>query len=319
MCCPEDRLMEVNLACVEELRKDVQGIRERIAEQVSETERFLQKYIQFELLKAQGYLKNVSGKLAEHMERRSRTDGEDRQKFEDDALAKRGGGSPTRSPPAWAGNSLRQSEGEESLPEARAAQLDSSKHTKPQQPKQKPAEANGCPPTSKKISKCDEIRGKCRDRSAAEGSNQPPRGSGKSLLPGKCTGNGQSPKVDFNGKTSQWCQPSPVNQEGTQQSSAVKHRAGEADKMTGRQNNSKRQDWDRQQQNHSAPKSRETHPKRHSLSSDSGCRDRVNMPKFATVRLPLTTNRSNNMSYTNVKTRFMRRHQDDEVRALFGL
>lgn len=318
MCCPEDRLMEVNLACVEELRKDIQGIRERIAEQVSETERFLQKYVQFELLKAQGYLKNVSGKLAEHIERRGRTDGEDRQKVKD-TPAKRGEGSPTHSPPAWAGNSFHQSEGDESLPEAKAAQLDSSKHAKPQQPKQKPAEANGCPPTSKKISNCDEIRGKCRDRSVVvEGSNQPPKVTGKSLLP-KCTGNGQSPKEYLNGKTSQWNQPSPVNQEGTQQSSAVKHRAGEPDKMTGRPNGSKRQDWDRQQQNHSAPKSRETYPKRHSLSSDSGCRERVNMPKFATVRLPLTVNRSNNMNYTNVKTRFMRRHQDDEVRALFGL
>lgn len=317
MCCPEDRLMEANLACVEELRKDIQGIRERIAEQVSETERFLQKYIQFELLKAQGYLKNVSGKLAQHIERRGRTDGEDRQKFKD-TLAERGEGSPTRSPPAWAGNSFHQSEGDESLPEAKAAQLDSSKHTKPQQPKQKPAEANGCPPTSKKISKCDDIRGKCLDRSVAEGSNQPPKVTGKSLLP-KCTGNGQSPKVYSNGKTSQRSQHSPVSQEGTQQSSAAKHRAGEPDKMTGRQNDSKRQDWDRQQQNHSAPKSRETYPKRHSLSSDSGCRERVNMPKFATVRLPLTINRSNNTNYTNVKTRFMRRHQDDEVRALFGL
>lgn len=317
MCCPEDRLMEANLACVEELRKDIQGIRERIAEQVSESERFLQKYIQFELLKAQGYLKNVSGKLAQHIERRGRTDGEDRQEFRD-TLATRGEGSPTRSPPAWAGNSFHQSEGGESLPEAKAAQLDSSKHTKPQQAKQKPAEANGCPPTSKKISKCDEIRGKCLDRSAAEGSNQPPKVTGKSLLP-KCTGNGQSPKVYSNGKTSQRSQHSPANQEGTQQSSAAKHRAGEPDKTTGRQNNSKRQDWDRQQQNHSAPKSRETYPKRHSLSSDSGCRERVNMPKFATVRLPLTINRSNNMNYTNVKTRFMRRHQDDEVRALFGL
>lgn len=317
MCCPEDRLMEANLACVEELRKDIQGIRERIAEQVSESERFLQKYIQFELLKAQGYLKNVSGKLAQHIERRGRTDGEDRQEF-GDTLAKRGEGSPTRSPPTGAGNSFHQSEGDESLPEAKAAQLDSSKHTKPQQPKQKPAEANGCPPTSKKISKCDEIRGKCLDRSAAEGSNQPPRVTGKSLLP-KCTGNGQSPKVYSNGKTSQRSQHSPGNQEGTQQSSAARHRAGEPDKMTGRQNNGKRQDWDRQQQNHSAPKSREAYPKRHSLSSDSGCRERVNMPKFATVRLPLTINRSNNMNYTNVKTRFMRRHQDDEVRALFGL
>lgn len=316
LCCPEDRLMEVNLACVEELRKDIQGIRERIAEQVSESERSLQKYIQFELLKAQGYLKNVSEKLAQHIEQRGCTDGEDRQKFKDTPV-KRREDSPTHSPPAWAGNPFHRSDGDETSPEAKAAQLDSSKHTKPQQPTQKPTEGNGCLSTSKKISKCDDIRRKCRDRSVEEGSNQPPKFTGKSLLP-KCIENGQTPKVYLNGKTSQWYQPSPVNQEGTQQSFALEHRAGEADKMTGRQNNSKRQDRDRQQQNHFAPKSRE-YPKQHSLSTESGFRERGNLPKFATVRLPLTINRSNNMNYTNVKTRFMRRHQDDEVRALFGL
>lgn len=318
MGCPEDKLMELNLACVDELRRDVQRIRERIAGQVSQSERFLQKYVQFELLKAQGYLKNVSEKLADHMERRGRSDGGDRKKLEE-TLPKSGEGSPARSPSASVENSFHQSEADKSVPEAKAAQLGSNKHTKPQQPKHKQTVANGCPPTSKKISKCDEIRGKCCDRSVVKASNQPSKVPGKSLLP-KCTENGQTPKLHLNGKRSQWCQPSPVNQEGAQQCSALKYGAGEVEKTSGRHNNSKRQeDWDRQQQNHTAPTSRETHPKRHSLVSEPACQERVHMPKFATVRLPLNINRSNNMNYTNVKTRFMQRHQDDEVRALFGL
>lgn len=310
MGCPEDGLMEVNLACVEELRCDIQAIRERIAEQVSETERSLLKYIEFELLKAQSYLKNVSEKLAAHIERDSCTDGEDRHKFKDPP-ARGGEGSPTHSPSSSAGESLHQSEGAKSLPEAEATQLDSNKHAKPQPPKQKLTEANGCPPTSKKISRCDAGRAKCSNRSVVEGSNQAPKLTGKSPHP-KCTENGRVPKVHLNGKTSQWPQHSHVNQEGTPQSSALKH--GDVDKVTG----SKKQDLNRQQLNHMEPKSRETKPKRHDLSG-SECREKVNVAKFATVRLPFKIQSSNNMNYTNVKTRFMRRHQDDEVRALFGL
>lgn len=313
MCCPEDRVMEVNLASVEELRCDLQAIREKIAEQVSQTERSLHKYIQFELLKAQGYLRNVSAKLAAHMERDG-CEQEDQHKFKD-LPARRDEGSPAHSASSSAGNSSHRSEGDPSQPEAGAAPLtanDSNKPTKPQPPKPKLTEANGCPPTSKKMSRCDEGRGRSSDRSVAEGSNQVSKVPGKSPLP-KCTENVRVPKVHFNGKTPQWHQPSHGNQEGTRVPSAL--RPADTDKMSG----SRKQDLNRQQPNHTEPKSRETHPKRHSVSSESESRDKVNVAKSATARLPLTISGSNNTNYTNVKTRFMRRHQDDEVKALFGL
>lgn len=300
MCAPEDRLMEVNLASVEELRCDVQAIRERIAQQVSQSERSLHKYIQFELLKAQSYLRNVSEKLAAHIDGDGRTDDEDQPKFKE-LPAGREEGSPTRS--SSAGSSAHQSEGGKAQPEANAAQLDSNKLTKP--PEQKPAGATGCPPTSRKMSRCHEGRGS--SRSVAEGTNQASKVAGKSPLP-KRTENGRAPKVHFNGKTSQWHQPSHGHQDGTQQSSALKPADG--DKMAG----GRKPDL-----NPAEPKSREAQPKRHSFSSQSQCRDKVSTAKFATVRLPVTINGSNKMKYSNVKSRFMRRHQDDEVRALFGL
>lgn len=291
-----DRIIQVNLACVEELRCDIQAIREKIAEQVSETERSLHKFIQFELLKAQGYLKNVSEKLAAHNEPESRINGEDRHKFKD--VPSRREGSPTLS--SSAGNSYRQSEGDE----AKSPLIDSNKNTKSQPPKQKLAEENGCPTTWRKRSPCDEGRGKGCNRSSVAASKVP----GTSLLP-KCSENGRSPKGLGNGKKSQWHRSLHANQEGKQ--AAVK--PGDVDKMS----SSKKQDWNRTLPNHMEPKSRETNPKRHSLSSE--CRDKVQSVKFSTVRLPLTIRSSNNMNHSTLKTRFLRRHQDEEVRALFGL
>lgn len=307
MCSPEDRLMEVNLASVEELRCDIQAIRERIAQQVSQSERSLHKYIQFELLKAQSYLRNVSEKLAAHIDGDGRTHDEDQLKFKE-LPARREEGSPTRS--SSAGSSAHQSEGGKAQPEANAAQRHSNKLTKP--PEQKLAGASGCPPTSRKMSRCHEGRGRCSSRSVAEGTNQASKVAGKSPLP-KRRENGRAPKVHFNGKTSQWQQPSHGHQDGTQQSSALKPADG--DKMTG----GRKPDLNRPQLNPAEPKSRETHPKRHSFSSESECREKVSAAKFATVRLPVTINSSNNMNYSNVKSRFTRRHQDDQVRALFGL
>lgn len=279
--------MDVNLASVEELRCDLQALRERIAEQVSQSERSLHKYVQLELVKAQSYLKNVSEKLTAHIERDGRTDGEDRLRFKDPP-ARREEGSPSSSE----GNSSHQPEGG-----AKAARLDSD--TKRLPPKQKLTEANGCPPTSKKMSRCDEGRGRGSNRSFVDGTNQASKVPGKSLLQ-KCAENGQTPRMHSNGKTSR------VNHKAAP-------KAADVDKVPG----GRRQDLNRQQLNHMEPKSRGTNPKRHSAEPE--CREKVNTAKFVTVRVPLSVNTSNNTNYTNVKTRFLRRHQDDEVRALFGL
>lgn len=292
--------MEVNLASVEELRCDIQAIRERLGEQVSGTERSLHEYIEFELLKAQSYLKNVSEKLAAHIEGDARTDGQGRHKFKD-LPARSQEDSPTESSSFSLSSSFSSSSSSSShQSEAKAAQLDSDKS-----PKQKLTEANGCPPASRKMSRCDEGRGRSSNRSAVEGTNQASKVPGKSPLP-KSTEKGRAPKVHLNGKRSQWHQE---GHQGPQQSSALQ--PADVDNMSG----SRKQ----QQPNHKEPKSRETNPKRHSLSSEPESQEKVNVTKFATVRLPMSINSSNNMNFTNVKTRFMRRHQDDEVRALFGL
>lgn len=281
MCCPEDRLMEVNLASVEELRCDLQTIGERIAEQVSRSERSLHKYVQLELVKAQSYLKNVWEKLAAHIERDGRSDDEDQLKFKD-PLARSEEGSPS----SFERNPSHQPEGE-----AKAAQLNSD--MKPLQPKHKLTEANGCPPTSKNVSRCDEGRGRCSNRSIR--SNQTSKVPGKSQLP-KWREKGRTPRMHSNMKTSH------VNCE------AVPKPADVEKVPSGRR---------QEELNHMEPKSRETNPKWPSVEPE--CREKVNRAKFTSVREPVAINSSNNTNYTNVKTRFMRRHQDDEVRALFGL
>lgn len=319
MDCPEDGLMEKNLVYLEELRRDVHDMRERIAEQFSETDQHLQQYVQFELLKAQVYLKNVSEKLSAHRERHSHDTCKDHQNFKD-AAAKGGGVSSTFCPSAWAGNSHRQSKTEKSLPESKAAQLSSNKQIRQ---KQRQVHGDLESSSSKKMAaKCDELHGKSRGRAVVEVSNQTSKVKGGSLLT-RYIDDSQVPKQYLNGKKSQRNHPSPVIPEGKpagRHSSAFDSRVGETDKRNGRQHNKTTQDWDRQQQNRLQPGSRETHTKR--LSSECGYSETVDVPRYTAASmsnccLPIIGEILPHCS--NVRTRFMQRRQDHDMRALFGL
>lgn len=295
-------------------------MRERIAEQFSETDQHLQQYVQFELLKAQGYLKNVSEKLAAHRERHSHDTCKDRQNFKD-AAAKGGKVSSTCFPSAWAGNSHQQSKMEKSLPESKAAQLSPNKQIRQQQ-KQRQVQVDLESSSSKKMpSKCDEPHGKSRGRAVVEGSNQASKVKGSSLLT-RYIDDSQAPKQYLNGKKSQRKHPSPVIPEGKpagRHSSAFDSRVGESGKRNGRQHN-KTQDWDRQQQNRPPPGSREMHAKR--LSSECGYSETVDVPGYAAATtsnccLPKIGEILPHCS--NIRTRFVQRRQDHDMRALFGL
>lgn len=313
--------MEKNLAYLEELRRDVHDMRERIAEQFSETDRHLQQYVQFELLKAQGYLKNVSEKLAAHRERHGHDACKDHQNFKD-AAAKGGKVSSTCCPPAWEGNSHHQSKTEKSLAESKAAQLSANKHTRQQQ-KQGQVPVDPESSSSKKMAaKCDEPHGKSRGRAVVDGSSQASKVKGSSLLT-RHIEDSQAPKQHLNGKKSQRNHPSPVMPEGKpagRHSSALDSRVGETDRRNVRQHNKTTQDWDRQQQNRPPPGSRETHAKR--LSSECGYSGTVDVPRYAAATasnccLPVIGEILPHCS--NVRTRFIQRRQDHDMRALFGL
>lgn len=312
MDCPEDGLMEKNLVYLEELRRDVHDMRERIAEQFSEADQHMQQYVQFELLKAQGYLKNVSEKLAAHRERHGHDTGKDHQSFKD-AAAKGGKVSSTCCPSAWAGNSRHQSKTEKSLPESKAAQLSSNKQNRQQQKQRQDLESSS---SKKTAAKCDEPHGKSRGRDVVEGSGQASKVKGSSLL-ARYIDDSQAPKQYLNGKKSQRNHPSPVIPEGKpagRHSSAIDPRVGEAEKRNGRQF-SKTQDWERQQQNRLPPGSGETHAKR--LSSECGYGERVDAPSTSNCCLPIIGEILPHCS--NVRTRFAQRRQDHDMRALFGL
>lgn len=319
MDCPEDGLMEKNLVYLEELRRDVNEMTERIAEQFSETDQHLQQYVQFELLKAQGYLKNVSEKLAAHRERYSHD--KDHHNFKD-AAAKGGKVTSTCCPSAWVGNSHHQSKTEKSLPESKAAQHSPNKQMRQQQ-NQRQVQVDLESSSSKKMaSKCDEPRGKSRGRAVVEGSNRASKVKGSSLLT-RYIDDSQAPKQYLNGKKSQQNHPSPVIPErkpAGRHSSAFDSRVGEMDKRNGRQHNKTTQDWDRQQQNRLPPGSRELHANR--LSSECGYSETVDVPRYAAATmsnccLPIIGEILPHCS--NVRTRFIQRRQDHDMRALFGL
>lgn len=321
MDCPEDGLMEKNLVYLEELRRDVHDMRERIAQRFSETDEHLQHYVQFELLKAQGYLKNVSERLAAHRERHSHDACKDHQNFKD-AAAKGGKVSSTCCPSAWAGNPHHQSKTEKPLPESKAAQLGSSKQVRQQQ-KQRQAQADLESSSSKKMaSNRDEPHGKSRGRAVVDGSSQASKVKGGSLLT-RYIDDSQASKQYLNGKKSQRNHPSPVIAEGKpagRHGSAIDSRVGETDKRNGRQHNKTTQDWDRQQQNRLLPGSREVHTKR--LSSECGHSETVDAPRYAAATisnccLPIIGEILPHCS--NVRTRFIQRRQDHDMRALFGL
>lgn len=309
--------MEKNLVYLEELRRDVHDMRERIAEQFSETDQHLQQYVQFELLKAQGYLKNVSERLAAHRERHSHDTCKDHHNFKD-AAAKAGKVSSTCCPFAWAGNSHHQFKTEKSLPESKAAQLSSNKQIRQQQ-KQRQVQVDLESSSSKKMaSKCDEPHGKSRGRAVVEGSSQASKVKGTRYID-----DSQAPKQYLNGKKSQRNHPSPVIPEGKpagRHSSAIDSRVGEMDKRNGRQHNKTTQDWDRQQQNRLPPGSREMHMKY--LSPECGYSETVDVPRYTAATmsnccLPIIGEILPHCS--NVRTRFIQRRQDHDMRALFGL
>lgn len=341
MECQEDKSMAESLARLQDLRRSVHDIAERIAEQVSETEEHLQQYVQFELIKAAVCLKNVSEKLAAYTAR------EDHQKSKD-TLVKRGKVSTSRFP-AWA---------EDSFTHTESAEESSTKHFQAEQHKQQQVpvdlDLNSRPPTSNKIlSKTDESAFEWRGRTVAmEGSNNSNiRGK---PLPSKYTENTQPPRRYFHWKRQAQNIPSHVSSEETPaagQSSPFENGIREMDKGLPRQYSKETQEWVREQQNHLSIDTREdTKAKGHSPLPECGYSDTCEVwPLYSAAerqeqtckqsgRLPRTSPEELHAGrpcshseyrlpaigtilphYDSAQTRNMKKRQDHDMRALFGL
>lgn len=342
----EDKSMAESLARLHDLRRNVHDIAERIAAQVSDTEEHLQQYVQFELIKAAVCLKNVSEKLATYSEKLSQTGREDHQKSKD-TLVKRGKVSTTSHFPAWAEDSFIQTE---------SAEKSSTKHFQAEQHKQQVPvglDPNGRPPTSNKIlSKTDESTFEWRGRTVgAEGSNN--SNAGGKPLPSKYTENTQPPRRYFHWKKQAQNIPSYVSSEeipAAGQSSPFENGIREMDKGLPRQYSKETQEWVREQRNRLLPDTREERKaKGHSPPPppERGYSDTCEAwPRYGAAeeqeqtckRLPCRSPEEVHAGrpcshseyrlpaigtilphYDSAQTRNMKKRQDHDMRALFGL
>lgn len=348
MECQEDKSIAESLARLQDLRRNVHDIAERIAEQVSGTEEHLQQYVQFELIKAAVCLKNVSEKIATYAEKLSQTAREDHHKSKD-SLVKRGKVSTTSRFPAWAEGSFTQTE---------SAEESSTKHFQAEQHKQQQVlvdlDLNSRPHTSNKIlSKTDESAFEWQGRTVAmEGSdNSNVRGK---PLPSKYTENTQPPRRYFHWKKQVQNIPSYVSSEETpaaRQSSPFENGIREMDKGLPRPYSKETQEWVREQRNRLLPDTREeTKAKGHSPPPERGYSDTCEAwPRYGAAerqeqtckqssRLPRTSPEEVHAGrpcshseyrlpaigtilphYDSAQTRNMKKRQDHDMRALFGL
>lgn len=344
----EDKSMAQSLARLHDLRRNVHDIAERIAEQVSETEEHLQQYVQFELIKAAVCLKNVSEKLATYSEKFSRTARQDHQKSKD-ALVKRDKVSAASRFPAWA---------EDSFAQAETAEESSARHFQAEQHKQQQVPVDPDPnsrlPTSNKIlSKADESAFEWRGRTVATEASNSSNVGGKPL-PSKYTENTQPPRRYFHWKRQAQSIPSHVSSEETPaagQSSPFENGIRETDKGLPRQYSKETQEWVREQRNRLLPDTREeTKAKGHSPPPERGYSDTCEAwPRYGAVerqeqtckqsgRMPCTSPEEVHAGrpcshseyrlpaigtilphYDSAQTRNMKKRQDHDMRALFGL
>lgn len=348
MECQEDKSMAESLARLHDLRRNVHDIAERIAEQVSETEEHLQQYVQFELIKAAVCLKNVSEKLATYSEKLGQTSREDHQKSKE-ALVKRGKVSATSRFPAWAEDSFTQTE---SVDESSTKHFQAEQHRQQQVPVD--LDLNSRPPTSNKILlKTDESAFEWRGRTVAtEGSNN--TNVRVKALPSKYTENTQPPRRYFHWKRQAQNIPSCVSSEETPaagQSSPFENGIRELDKGSSRQHSKETQEWVREQRIRLLPDTREeTKAKGHSPPPERGYSDTCEAwPRHgAAERQELTCKQSSRLPraspeevhagrpcshseyrlpaigtilphYDSAQTRNMKKRQDHDMRALFGL
>lgn len=198
----EDKLMAASLACLQELRRNVHDVAERIAEQVCETEEHLQHYVQFELIKAAVCIKNVTEKLAAYVEKNGYSVRENQQKPQD-ILVKGEKCSVVSFVPAWADDSLANTESDvESMSEQNnigpglvRQHTEDDHQTRVNSADLDP---NSPPPTFQ--SKTDEPRHECRDRTVfVDGLDRPIKVRGNSL-PSKSTDNTHVPRRHFHWK-----------------------------------------------------------------------------------------------------------------------
>lgn len=348
MECQEDKLMAASLACLQELRRNVHDIAERIAEQVSETEEHLQHYVQFELIKAAVCLKNVSEKLAAYAEKQGHAARDNHQKPRD--ILVKGEKVPGVSfVPAWAENSLANTESlAESVSEPSNARPGPVRqHTDQHKQTQVPADLDpSSPPPAFQTKNCDppyEWRGRTV---FTEGLNRPAKARGNSL-PTKCADISHAPRRYFHWKqqTQKVLSHAPSEEAPPGgRSSPFENTARERDKGFPLKSSKDSQDWSGERRNHLQPDTREAlmarrrspspncrhsdayegsprysaerHPQRHvrtpaeEVHAGRPCsHSEYRLPMIGTI-LP---------HYDSVQTRTMKKRQDHNMRQLFGL
>lgn len=341
--------MAASLACLQELRRNVHDVAERIAEQVCETEEHLQHYVQFELIKAAVCIKNVSEKLAAYAERNGHAALDNQQKPRDFLGEKV---SLVSFVPAWADESLANTESDaESASELGNVRPGSVRQQAEQHQSQASAdlEPNSPPPAFQP--KTDPPAYECRGRSVfVEGPlNRAAKVRGNSL-PSKCADNPHAPRRYFHWKqTTQnvLSEERPL----VGRSSPLESTARGRDKGFSRRSSRDSQDWLGERRGRLPPDSRDSVLARH-RSPSPNCRHSTpyeGSPRYsATERPGPSTWRQRRRSltppeeihagrpcshseyrlpvigtvlphYDSAQTRSMKKRQDHDMRQLFGL
>lgn len=350
----EDKLMAASLACLQELRRNVHDIAERIAEQVSETEEHLQHYVQFELIKAAVCLKNVSEKLAAYAEKHGHAARDNQQKPRD-VLVKGEKVSVVSFVPAWAENSLANTEGAaESMSESSNVHPSSIRQLTEQR-KQTHVSTDLDPNSPLPVfqPKTDDPPYEWRGRSVfMEALNRPAKVRGNSL-PSKCADNTHAPRRYFPWKQQrQNVSPHTPSEETPPggRSSPFENAVRERDKGFPLKCSKDSQDWLGERRKHFPPDTREAamarrrspspncrhsdafegsprcsterqgqatwHPQRHSRTPPEEVH--AGRPcSHSEYRLPLIGTILPH--YDSVQTRNMKKRQDHNMRQLFGL
>lgn len=351
----EDKLMAASLACLQELRRNVHDVAERIAEQVCETEEHLQHYVQFELIKAAVCIKNVTEKLAAYAERNGYAARDNQQKPRD-ILVKGEKVSVVSFVPAWADDSPANTESDvETMSEQNNVGLGLvRKDTEDRHPTQSSGDLdpNSPPPTFQY--KSDELPYECQGRTIfMEELNRPVKVRGNSL-PSKCTDHTDIPRRYFHWKQTTQNVSSHVMSEERPlvgRSSPFDSKARVRDKGFSVKSSKDLQDWLGEHRNHLPPDSRESvmarqrspsphcrhsntyegsqryssnerqgpttrHQRRHSLTPSEEVHGRRPC-SHSEYRLPVIGTVLPH--YDSVQTRNMKKRQDHNMRQLFGL
>lgn len=348
----EDKLMAASLACLQELRKNVHDVAERIAEQVCQTEEHLQHYVQFELIKAAVCIKNVTEKLAAYAARNGYT-AKDNQQKPRDVLVKE---DKVPVVPAWADDSVANNESDvESVSEHNSVDPSSvRKHTEDHHPTQSSRDLDPNSPPPMFQPKTDERQYECQGRTGfVEGLNRSAKVRGNSL-PSKCTDYTNVPRRYFHWKqTTKNVSPHVMSEERplVGRSSPSDSTARGRDQDFSLKSSKVSNDWLGEHGNHLAPDSREWVTSRQRSPSPHCRHSNVyeGSPRCSTAerQRPATRHQrrlSNTPTeevhagrpcshseyrlpvigtvlphYDSVQTRNMKKRQDHNMRQLFGL